>query len=126
MAITRTKKGNLVDTQIVDKAADDKKPDISQSEPLMAVKAMPKTKKKGFFATTIDELKKSQWPSLSYVAKWSGVIIVFTAIFSIVLGGFDHTFNNGVKFIDCTSPKGRNQNVQSCSTEFLEQLIGRK
>jgi preprotein translocase SecE subunit len=125
MAITRTKKGNLVDTQIVDKASDDKKPELSPQTPVEAVKNTSKTKKKDFLSTTIAELKKSQWPSFSYVAKWSGVIIIFTAVFSIVLGGFDHTFNNGVKFIDCTSPKGRNQNVQNCGTEFLEKLIGR-
>ena len=126
MAITRTKKGNLVDTKIVDKAADDKKSDLKPETPLKVISTQTKTKKRGFFATTIDELKKSQWPKFSYVLKWSGVIVLFTAVFSLVLGGFDHSFTNGIKFVDCTSPKGRSQNVQSCGTEFLEQLIGRK
>jgi len=126
MAITRTKKGSLVDTKIEDKSLDDKKPIIEEKKVETSLENKIKPKKKGFIGTTIDELKKSEWPSFNYVLRWSAVIVLFTAVFSVILGGFDSSFNNGVKFIDCTSPKGRNQDVRGCGTEFLEQLIGRR
>jgi preprotein translocase SecE subunit len=130
MAIIRTKQDSLSATKLAE-ATSGGKPNQDEEKLANAQKSKGETaKKKGnfltnFIATTFEELKKSQWPSFSYVARWGSVIIIFTAIFSLVLGFFDNTFNSGIRFVDCTSTKSRNQSLNSCTTEFLQKVTYR-
>lgn len=125
MAITRTKKDSLVETKLSEKIVTDIKTTDKETEKNVEPKAT-KTKKPGFIATTIDELRKVRWPSWQYVLRWSGVIILFTFVFSVSLGFFDHAFTGGIKFVDCTSPQSRNQSIQSCGIELGEFLTFRR
>jgi len=126
MAITRTKKDSLVETKLSEKVVSDIKTATTEpAEKKVETKAV-KIKKPGFIASTIDELKKVQWPTLQFVLRWSGVIILFTFVMSMSLGFFDHAFTGSIKFVDCTSPQGRNQSVQSCGTELGEYLTFRR
>ena len=120
MAISTSKKKNLVDTEIIDNSQNKEKiiPPTSDDLP----KENKTQKARGFLASTIDELRKVEWPKFDYILRWSVIILIFTAFFAVVLGGFDTTFGAGVKFVDCSSPKSRNQNVQDCGKEFLNQI----
>ena len=60
-------------------------------------------KKKGFFASTIEEMKKVEWPSIRYTANWSMVIIIFTTVFAFSIGLIDHVFESSVKYVQCTA-----------------------
>jgi preprotein translocase SecE subunit len=121
MAITASKKDNLVETVISEKNVSSEyqnlKPE-TQSGPIVE-------KPKGFLATTIDELKKVTWPKFGYVLRWSLIIVLFTAFFALTLGFFDHVFNNTIKYVDCTSPSGRNQSVNDCNSEFITNITFR-
>lgn len=124
MAISASKKGNLVDTVVVETSIKDRKiPDSTKPE--SEKERVTIEKKRGFFASTLDELKLTEWPSFSYVAKWSVIIILFTAFFAVVIGLFDSAFTSGVNFIDCTSKQGRNREIKECTDDFLKNLTGR-
>lgn|GEM_PF-1880052 len=119
MAITRNQT-TLVDSKLNNAISNNPSGDG------LTPKDLPKIKKKSFISTTADELKLVQWPSIGYVLRWSLTIVIFTALFSIVVGFFDHTFSTGVKFADCTSPKGRAQTVETCGSEAWEIITFRR
>lgn len=83
-------------------------------------------KKPGFLVSTIMELGKVNWPAISYVMKWSLVIIIFTTVFSLGLSVIDNTFNSAVQFSTCTAPKsasGDGQNLSDCTKTLQERLL---
>lgn len=136
MAITQNTKNNLVESVIESDQNGKKISDVKaggSGNPPGKFKARdfkeiekevnkPKRDYFSFFKTTIEELKKVTWPPFSYVVKWATVVILFTTFFSLSLGLFDHIFNNSLKFVNCTSPKGRNQSLNDCTKETVEQL----
>jgi preprotein translocase SecE subunit len=86
-------------------------------------------KKGGFIATAIDELKKVQWPSFSYVTNWSLVIIIFTCIFALSIGLADRVFTSGIVYTDCSAKISKGQKdggMGVCNSEVLEILTFRK
>ncbi len=120
MAITRTKKDNLVETKVDTTAKGSDKLDTNVQ---YAVEKTENTDKKpGFLESTIIELKKVTWPTIEYVIRWSLIIIAFTAFFSIILGFVDLVFESGIKYVDCTSASGRNQPIATCNNEFLADI----
>ena len=98
MAISTSKKKNLVDTEIIDNSQNKEKIIPPTSDDLPKENKTQKTR--GFLASTIDELRKVEWPKFDYILRWSVIILIFTAFFAVVLGGFDTTFGAGVKFVD--------------------------
>ena len=82
----------------------------------------------GFIGSTINELKKVEWPTLRYVLNWSAVIICFSALFAVSLGFFDHVFTGSIKFVDCTSTGFRNEQTDKqkklgeCSQQLGEYI----
>ncbi len=121
MALITKRDQNLVETQIGSTTLSDMKLASKKVE-----SKLPKTsyKNKSFFGGVIDELKLVKWPTLQYVMRWSALMVVFTACFSLLLGGSDHVFQNGIKFVDCTSPKGKSRDVSSCATDFAKGIFG--
>jgi len=121
MAISSSKKGNLVETVLVETS----KKDNNSPEPKVTNPENERVqveKKRGFLASTIDELKLTRWPSFGYVLRWSLVIILFTGLFAVVIGFFDNVFTSGIKFVDCSSPQGRNRPLAECRDDFLKNL----
>jgi len=125
MAVTRTKKDNLVETKIVEEKNKDLTGDNLKKEAKFQTKE-PKKKKIGFLQSTWAEVKLAKWPKFGYVAKWAFVIIIFTAVFSIVIGSFDFLFTQSVKVVDCTSAKSRNRPFSECSQEFVDYMTFKK
>ena len=127
MAITRNKKDSLVDAQISENVAVDIKPGTTglKDDQPTTVETDKKVKKPGFLQTTIDELKKVDWPRPGYVLRWSGIILMFTAVVALSLGFFDHLFTGSIKFIDCSSPAGQNQPLQKCGENLATYLTFR-
>jgi preprotein translocase SecE subunit len=132
MAVTRRKTDNLVETDLSGKLIEDIKKTSNQEtqkkaetkEKLKNLKKADKADKQpGFLATTVQELKKANWPTFRYTYSWSLVIVLFTVVVSVSLGLFDHSFTNGIKFVDCTSTQGRNQPIQTCGREFGENIL---
>lgn len=121
MALITKKDQNLVETQIGGSTLSDVKSNSKKVE-----SKLPKTayKNKSFFGGVGDELKLVKWPTLQYVMRWSALMVVFTACFSLLLGGSDHVFQNGIKFVDCTSPKGKARDINTCSSDFAKGLFG--
>lgn len=121
MALITKKDQNLVETQIGGSTLSDIKSTSKKVE-----SNLPKTsyRNKSFFGGVVEELKSVKWPTLQYVLRWSSLMVVFTACFSLLLGGSDHVFQNGIKFVDCTSPKGKSRDVGTCSTDFAKGLFG--
>ncbi|NJL96923.1 preprotein translocase subunit SecE [Candidatus Gracilibacteria bacterium] len=120
MAVIKTKEDSLVE------AKDLKNDNLNLAkEPKVEVDES-KEKKKSFLATTIEELKKAEWPGIKYVLNWSLVIVLFTAIFAVSLGLIDNVFNSGLKFIDCTSvisdsnDANSSQVISDCSKDFIQ------
>jgi preprotein translocase SecE subunit len=120
MAITRTKQGNLVETKVDSNSGNDDQ--LNTNVQYAKEKTENTDKKPGFLRSTIIELKKVTWPTIEYVIRWSLIIIAFTAFFSIILGFVDMIFESSVKYVDCTSPQGRNQPVSTCNNEFLADI----
>ena len=85
-------------------------------------------KKSGLLKSTAKELIKTEWPSLSYVLKWSGVIILFTAIFALSVGVVDNIFDATVKYTTCLAPLetgGRGQDGSNCRESLVKNLTFR-
>jgi preprotein translocase SecE subunit len=120
MAITRSNKGSIATSEIKAGQEPDKK--APNAEPASLTDNPNFEAPKGFFKSTIAELKKAQWPSFGYVIRWSMIIILFTGIMSSLLGFFDFTLENMLEFVDCTSPQGRSQEVSTCSEELFENM----
>jgi len=135
MAIRNESTDTLINTNIgsSQKITDVKRPDSNDSNNEPKVSDEPKKAKKiGFLASVIDELKKVEWPNLSYITKWSVIIVIFTAVFAVSLSGVDHVYESGVKFVNCTSSQGENKFFDgnsvsgTCFQEFAQRVIGQK
>jgi preprotein translocase SecE subunit len=128
MAITNRKTNNLVETQLIDKKMEDIKQSLQTDlasqpkQPELSTKPKRKEKKPSFLATTWEEVKKVNWPTLQYTLGWSVTIILFTAIMSISLGFFDHVFTGSIKFVNCTSPQNEAKSIGECSQNFLKYI----
>lgn len=120
MAIVQNRK-SLLDTTLIDEGKVEGQIQTAQKADGSKVKDAKKAKK-GIIGSTIEEVKKVNWPSFGYVLKWSVTIVAFTFIFAIVLGVFDHGFKSGIKFIDCSSPQGKNRGLSQCGSELLQDL----
>jgi preprotein translocase SecE subunit len=116
MAIINQNKSTLINTNIGDK--------ISTSGNNGMSNVPDQSKKRSFIASVIDELKKVQWPSFRYVVNWSVLVICFTAIFSLILGGADHVFETGIGFVKCSSPEGDKRELGVCSLQLARKLVG--
>jgi preprotein translocase SecE subunit len=115
MAIQTKKDQNLVETLVVDKVIDTSKNNLSDQS--------TNTKKVSFLSSVFTELSKVKWPNFRYVLTWSALVIVFTACFSLILGASDHIFESGVNFVSCSSPKGKNRDLSTCSQEFAKKIF---
>jgi preprotein translocase SecE subunit len=128
MALVSKKNQNLVESQIGGATLSDVKASgnspANLSKPTETKLNQTVYKKKSFFAGVLEELKMVKWPTLQYVVKWSLLMVVFTGCFSLLLGASDHVFQNGIKFVDCTSPRGKSRDVSSCSTDFAKGIFG--
>ena len=123
MAITRQKTDSLVETNIGGTSSEVEPKNIEPKKSV-STKTVSQERKPGFLKTTLEELKLVYWPSMSYVYKWSAIILVFTFVMAIGLGLFDRVFTDGVKFINCTSPSGEKQSVSECGKTFWSNLTG--
>lgn len=124
MALVVTKKNPTTDVSLVEKSKGDSGL-VSEKDYNSTQETQKKSKKKGFLATTWQELTKVSWPKPGYIFKWSLIIILFTSLFSLVLGAFDQVFSNSISFVDCSSSKGRNQPLNDCWSEFVNRTLGR-
>jgi preprotein translocase SecE subunit len=120
MAISRSKSSSIAETLI-------DKPDLKPLKKGDSIKKVKKTK--GLLASTIEELKKVDWPDFVYVIRWSVVTIIFTAFISLFLGYPDRVFTAGLKLVDCTKPLA-SENAESgllknCSQDFLKKVTFR-
>jgi preprotein translocase SecE subunit len=115
MAIQTKKDQNLVETTI----AEDK---IIKTS-INPTKKIENTKRVSFLKSVFIELSKVKWPGIKYVASWSILVVLFTGVFSLILGGADHIFESGISFVSCSSPKGKNRELGVCSQELLKHLI---
>ncbi len=125
MAVVKKNEDSLVNSKMVD---DKLKTGPRPKDDSLTVE----TKKRGFIRTTIEEVKKVEWPSFSYVLNWTLVIILFTAVFSVSLGVVDNVFNSGLKFVDCTSiitqaegDTDTSNVLGDCSRDFLSDVTYR-
>jgi preprotein translocase SecE subunit len=127
MAIRQTKSDNLVETKLNENIIEDIKP--QNDEPTIDF-AGKKPKKRGFLASTVDELKKVEWPSLKYTVNWSIVIVIFTILFSLSVGIIDNVFQSGIKYVSCTaenstadkSTDDKNTRLGECNTDLIKGL----
>jgi preprotein translocase SecE subunit len=115
MAIQTKKDQNLVETAITD--------DKIIKTSINPTKKVENTKRVSFLKSVFIELKKVKWPGIKYVASWSVLVILFTGVFSLILGGADHIFESGISFVSCSSTKGKSRDLGTCSSELLKQLI---
>jgi preprotein translocase SecE subunit len=122
MAISRIKEDNLVESNLSSKVVTDVKSKDLPENNNTEKDEFEKKKKLGFFASVLDELSKVSWPSLDYVFKWTGIIILFTMFFSLILGFADHVFSSGITLVDCTAPSGRGQPFDTCLSETIDEL----
>ena len=114
MAIQTQRDQNLVETLVIDK-----KIPTTTTDP----KPVVNTAKTSFLKSVIVEMSKVKYPTLKYVLTWSVLVIAFTGAFSLVLGGADHIFEGGINFVSCSSPKGKNRGLATCSTDLAKQLF---
>lgn len=115
MAIQAKKDQNLVETLATDKVIETSKNN--------ATSEAVNTKKTSFFKSVVVEVSKAKWPNLKYVLTWSLLVVLFTGGFSIILGTSDHIFESGVNFVSCSSPKGKNRELSTCSQEFAKKIF---
>jgi preprotein translocase SecE subunit len=123
MAIRQTASQTLVDTEL--------NQNTTSSNPEKKLDSKKSGKKLGFTASVVDELRKVEWPTLSYTVNWSVIIVVFAAIFSLAVGLIDNVFNSGIKYVNCTVPivqstdKNSDENKtkwQGCSGDLVKNL----
>jgi len=124
MAITRKSDSSLVDSDLISEVKI--QPLSDKNEQTLDKKSSQKVKKPSFISTTIEELKLVEWPNLDYIWRWASVIIVFTFILAVFMGGIDNIFSGGIKFVDCSSPQSGKRTTQECSQEFVKNLAGQK
>jgi preprotein translocase SecE subunit len=127
MAIRQKKANTLGQTELIGKQ-DKHKTSSTDSD-----KNLPKKleKKRGFIASTIDEMKKVEWPSFKYTSNWAVIIVIFTTFFSLTIGLIDHVFDSGLKYVQCTanittnasSDKDENNNrFKDCGTDLVKNI----
>ncbi len=99
----------------------------TESKILPENKQTEKSKRIGFFRSTLDELRQVEWPTFKQTMSWAMVTIIFTIMLSLTLGFFDHVFAAGINFVDCTSPRGRGESttIAQCSRELVDYLTFR-
>ncbi len=127
MAITKKNTNSLIETGIgTEITAGKVVTDVKPSGPAGKIPSVDKAEKKsGFIKNNIEELKKVEWPSVGYFLRWAGVIVLFTGIFSLILGSVDTVFSSALKYVDCTSSQGKNQDLKTCGGEFVQNLSKR-
>jgi preprotein translocase SecE subunit len=127
MAIRQTKSDTLGQTELTEKQVDQKKSASSLD------KNLPKTltKRKGFLASTIEEMRKVEWPSLRYTVNWSVIIVIFTTFFALSIGLIDHVFDSSLKYVQCTATvttsgnkdAGENSSrIKDCGTDLVKNI----
>lgn len=129
MAVVKKSK-SLADEQIVEVAGNEspeKKNKVEESS-AKTQEESKKTHKKGFLKTTIQELKKVDWPSFKYTVTWGGVVIIFTIIMSLALGTFDHVFKSGMNYVDCTAnykteKDAADKDYKECAQDTIDSLV---
>lgn len=114
MAITQSNQGSILDhaSKVLPNQDLEKTP---QTEPVKTAKA----KSNNIFASTLQELKLVQWPSLGYVIKWSIIIIVFTGVLSLFIYNVDRIFKGATDFFVCTA---NDTEVSTCFNLYGEYL----
>jgi preprotein translocase SecE subunit len=127
MAIARTQKDNISDIEIAKKDSLGKVEKKDSDKPKETKSTKKKVERKpGFITSTISELRKVEWPGFRYVVNWSLTIIVFTTVFSLVIGFADHIFSAGIGFANCSSPANEDsRTVQECADEFVTNITFR-
>lgn len=125
MAIRQTKANTLGQTELTEKQVEQKNSSSDRSLPKKL------EKKQGFFASTIEEMKKVEWPSFRYTLNWSVIIIIFTAFFALSIGFIDHVFDSSLKYVQCTAnittvasnDKDENNNrFRDCNTDLVKNI----
>ena len=84
------------------------------------------TKKKGFIASTIAELRLVQWPSLKYTLTWATIVLLFTLILTVFIGGVDKLFTGVFQYTSCTAKYykgGGGSDYNQCARELGQSLI---
>jgi preprotein translocase SecE subunit len=85
-----------------------------------------KSSAKGKVSKIVYELKQVNWPSFRYVARWSGIIIIFTLVLGSALGFVDYYSASAIKLIDCTSPVGgKSRPINECLQQLSTDLTFR-
>lgn len=113
MAIIRTKETSQT---VLDKKERTKQP---------KEKAIKNTQKKGFFRSTWEELKLVQWPTWQYTLKWAGIVVLFTLILTVFIGGVDKLFQSGFNYASCTARYYQGtggSDYEQCGREFLQSF----
>jgi preprotein translocase SecE subunit len=127
MAIRQTKANTLGQTELIEKQVGQKDSSANFD------KGLPKKleKKQGFIASTIEEMKKVEWPSFKYTVNWSVIIVIFTTFFALSIGLIDHVFDSGLKYVQCTAnittaasnDKDENNNrFKDCGTDLVKNI----
>jgi preprotein translocase SecE subunit len=84
------------------------------------------TKKKGFLASTIAELRLVQWPSFKYTLTWATIVVLFTLILIVFVGGVDKLFSGVFQYTTCTAKYykgGGGSDYGQCARELGQSLI---
>ncbi|MBC7472481.1 MAG: preprotein translocase subunit SecE [candidate division SR1 bacterium] len=125
MAIRQTKANTLGQTELTEKQVEQKNSSSDRSLPKKL------EKKPGFLASTIEEMKKVEWPSFKYTVNWSVIIIIFTTFFALSIGLIDHVFDSSLKYVQCTAnittaasnDKDENNNrFKDCNTDLVKNI----
>jgi preprotein translocase SecE subunit len=127
MAIRQSKSESLVESKLNEKIVEDIKPSKEELDIDFSGK---KPKKKRFLASTIDELKKVNWPSINYTFSWSVIIVIFTVLFSLSIGLVDNVFQSGIKYVSCTADNSvsdrsndeKSSKLSECNTDLVKNL----
>jgi preprotein translocase SecE subunit len=95
-------------------------------------------KSRNFIASTIEELKKAQWPTFGYVIRWSFVIVIFVTIFAVFLGYSDTIYKSTYLLTECSArvkkqtsstdnnATGTSDTMQICLGDYAQRLVLRK
>lgn len=84
-------KDNTAEEEVVDKNKSDK-PDAKPSKDKKKAKKKEPGKVRRWFKDFFSELKKVTWPSFTKVLKQTGVVLLVTIVFLLVLMAFDSLF----------------------------------
>lgn len=122
MAITKIQQDALTNIEIQNTSQKNK----SSSNSNLVDSKDTKGKKKSWFSLLTSEIKVVIWPKFGYVARWSIVIILFTAVFSSILGFVDHILGAGMSYANCNSPANIDRKSQEeCTSDLVTKLTFR-